>query len=86
MWGNMAEQNVCSHIPLEFERLFLFSSFPRSDSTYSDKLIISEILPAHLYQAKYQMVFVTGYGDVINKTFTVINSSENNSDLTMGLG
>jgi hypothetical protein len=80
MWGSIGEQNLCSTIPIEFERIFQYSSFPRSHSTYSDTLIVSDFLPAHLYPAKYQIVFVTGYGDVINKNFTVTNSSEINSD------
>jgi hypothetical protein len=86
MWGSKGEQNLCSNTPIEFERILQYSSFPRSHYTFSDKEVVDDIPPAHLYQAKYQIVFVTGYGDVINKTFTVINSSENNSDLTMGLG
>ena len=76
LWGNKGEQNVCSIEPLEFERVFQYSSYHRTEYTYTDKLIVDDIPEAHQYEANYAIVFVTGYGDAVKRTFTVTNSSD----------
>lgn len=80
MWGNKGEENVCSIEPLVFERVFQYSSYPRVKYTYTDKLIVDDIPQAHQYEANYAIVFVTGYGDVVNRTFTVTNSTHSSTE------
>ena len=79
MWGSQGEENVCSIEPLVFERVFQYSSYPRVKYTYTDKLIVDDIPQAHQYEANYAIVFVTGYGDVVNRTFTVTNSTHSST-------
>ena len=76
LWGNQAEQNLCSVEPILFERVFQYSSYPRKEYIHTDKLVGDGIPEAHQYEANYAIVFVTGYGDIVKKTFTVTNSTD----------
>ena len=77
MWGNKVEQNVCSTTPLEFERIFQYSSFPRKQVVVADKLVVNDMPDMHNYPSDYTLIFVTGYGDVIKRIFHVTDSMSN---------
>lgn len=80
MWGNQAEQNVCSTTPLEFERTFQYSSFPRKQIIVADKLVVNDIPDMHNYPSDYELIIVTGYGDIIKR---IIHVTDSLSDVTV---
>jgi hypothetical protein len=73
LWGNQAEENLCSTTPIEFKRVFQYSSFPKSSTIVSDKLVVNDIPDMHNYPSDYELIIITGYGDVLKRILHVTN-------------
>lgn len=73
LWGNQEEENLCSTAPIEFKRVFQYSSFLKSSTIVSDKLVVNDIPDMHNYSSDYELRLITGYGDVIKRILHVTN-------------